>query len=256
MKKIIFLIIYLVPLLVAAQKDSLISEVYEWKHPTGNAHSKISSAVLFEGSTRDMKWLQMNTNELAGSGTVNKMNVPANEEQLYIIKKGTLTVGIYDSIYSLVEESIVLLLPGQNFSIQNKSDAPCDYYVIKYRSRSSTDLQRGKDSGGSFVKDWNNIVFKPNEKGGGRSYFQRPTSMCKRLEMHVTTLNAGLKSHEPHTHRAAEMIVVIDGETEMQIEQKFYKGNEGDVYYLGSYVLHGIRNVGSKSCSYFAFQFE
>jgi (S)-ureidoglycine aminohydrolase len=80
--------------------------------------------------------------------------------------------------------------------------------------------------------------------------------MTKRLDMHVTTLKAGLKSHEPHTHRAAEMVVMIDGHTEMQIGQKFYKGNEGDVYYLASNVLHGIRNIGSVPCTYFAIQFE
>ena len=184
------------------------------------------------------------------------MIVPATEEQLYIIKKGTLTVGINDSVYTLVRGSIVLLLPGQNFSIQNENAAPCDYYVMKYRSRNPMDLERGKTSGGSFIKDWNNIIFKPNDKGGTRNYFQRPTAMAKRLDMHVTTLKAGLKSHEPHTHRAAEMVVMIDGRTEMQIGQKFYKGNEGDVYYLASNVLHGIRNIGSEPCTYFAIQFE
>ncbi len=256
MKKTVFLIICLAPLLVAAQNDSLISKVYEWKQPTGNINNKISSAVLFEGSGGDMQWIQMNAVELGTSGSSNKFTVPANEEQLYIVKRGTLTVGTNDSTYSLIRGSIVLLLPGQNFSIQNKGVAPCNYYIMKYRSRRPTDLQRGKDSGGSFVKDWNKIVFKPNEKGGGRSYFQRPTAMCKRMEMHVTTLNAGLKSHAAHTHHAAEMIVVIDGKTEMQIGQRFYQGKKGDVYYLGSYVLHGIRNIGTESCTYFAIQFE
>jgi (S)-ureidoglycine aminohydrolase len=256
MKKIIVLIISFCPLLLMAQKDSLLSKVYEWKKPTGKLHNKISSSVLFEGSTYDIAWLQMNAIEFAASGTVNKMTVPADQEQLYIIKKGILTVGVNDSTYPLVKGSVALLLPGQNFSIQNKNVAPCDYYIMKYRSKSPTDLQRGKDSGGSFIKDWNKIEFNANEKGGTRKYFQCPTAMCKRLEMHATTLNAALKSHAPHTHHAQEIIVVFDGDTEMQIGQQFYKGNEGDVYYLGALVLHGIRNIGSGSCTYLAFQFE
>ena len=80
--------------------------------------------------------------------------------------------------------------------------------------------------------------------------------MCKRFEMHVTTLKEGLKSHDPHIHRAAEIIIVIDGNTEMLIGDKLYKGEKGSVYYLPSNVLHGIQNKGVTTCSYFAFQFE
>ncbi len=256
MKKIFFLILYLAPLSLVAQKDSLVSSVYNWKQPVSNNHKQKTSVVLFDGSTYDMKWLQMNADELTSSAAAKKMMVPVTEEQLYIIKKGELTVGINDSVFTLVHGSIILLLPGQNFSIQNKAAAPCDYYVMKYRSKSPADLERGKTNGGSFIKDWNNIIFKPNDKGGTRNYFQRPTAMTKRLDMHVTTLKPGLKSHEPHTHRAAEMVIMIDGHTEMQIGQKFYKGNEGDIYYLAANVLHGIRNIGAKPCTYFAIQFE
>jgi (S)-ureidoglycine aminohydrolase len=89
-----------------------------------------------------------------------------------------------------------------------------------------------------------------------KSYFERPTAMCRRFEMHVTTLKEGLKSHDPHTHRAEEIIVVISNETQMQIGSNFYKAKAGDIYYLGSNILHGIQNAGKGNCSYFAFQFE
>jgi (S)-ureidoglycine aminohydrolase len=80
--------------------------------------------------------------------------------------------------------------------------------------------------------------------------------------MHVTALNAGLKSHDPHTHRAEEIILLLEdtseskSKTEMQIGQNFFKGEAGDVYYVGSNILHGITNTGSDQCRYFAFQFE
>jgi len=113
-----------------------------------------------------------------------------------------------------------------------------------------------KTAKASFVKDWNKIEFKPHDKGGIRHYFERPTAMCKRLEMHVTTLKEGIKSHEPHQHRAEEIVLIIDNKTEMQIADKFYKGGSGDMYYLGSNVSHAIRNDGKGTCMYFAFQFE
>ncbi len=74
--------------------------------------------------------------------------------------------------------------------------------------------------------------------------------------MHVTTLKEGVRSHDPHTHRAEEIVLMIAGNTEMQIGEKFYKGTTGDFYYLGSNVLHAIKNVDTKPCMYFAFQFE
>jgi (S)-ureidoglycine aminohydrolase len=106
------------------------------------------------------------------------------------------------------------------------------------------------------MKDWNKIEFKPHDKGGVRNYFETSTAMCKRLEMHVTTLNAGLKSHDPHTHVAEEIILMMDGKTEMQIDKNLYKGKEGSIFFVNSGELHGIKNEGITPCTYFAFQFE
>jgi (S)-ureidoglycine aminohydrolase len=80
--------------------------------------------------------------------------------------------------------------------------------------------------------------------------------MSKRFEMHVTTLNEGLKSHDPHTHRAEEIVLMINGNSEMQIGENFYKGSVGDLFFLGSNIPHAIRNVGAGSCMYFAIQWE
>ena len=256
MKKIVLSIACLAPLVLVAQSDSVLSRVYDWKQPVKTVQKNIETAVLFEGSTYDMEWLQMNSATLSFSKTAQEMIVPLTEEHLYIVKEGSLTVGINDSVKILVPGSIVLLMPGQKFSIKNNKKISCDYYVMKYRSRHSVNLERGNSSGGSIVKDWTTIPFKPHDKGGIRNFFQRPTAMTTRMDIHVSTLNPGLKSNEPHTHRAAEIIVVLDGETEMQVAQNIYKGKKGSVYFLDSYVLHGIRNISSKPTTYFAIQLE
>ena len=80
--------------------------------------------------------------------------------------------------------------------------------------------------------------------------------MSPRLEMHVSTLNPALKSHEPHTHRAEEIVLLMEGQTSMQIGYAFFRGKPGSVYYLGSNVLHAIKNEGTRPATYFAFQFE
>ncbi len=74
--------------------------------------------------------------------------------------------------------------------------------------------------------------------------------------MHVTTLKPESKSHEPHTHCAVEMIVMIDGHTKMQIGQKFYKGNEGDVLLSRFKCIARNQRYRVRTSTYFAIQFE
>jgi len=256
MSKILLAIFLLFPLLILAQRDSISSGKYSWKRPVQKAQENIYTSVLFEGSAHDMKFLQMSANTLLTSKEKSKLQVPGEEENLLLMKTGTLIISVKDSSWSIGAGSIALLQPGEKYSVQNTNQDSCKYYLMKYSSKLPKNIDRGKTSGGSLVKDWNKIVFKPHDKGGIRHYFERPTAMCKRFEMHVTTLKEGIKSHEPHTHRAEEIVLVINNKTEMQIADKFYKGGSGDVYYLGSNVSHAIRNDGKGPCVYFAFQFE
>jgi (S)-ureidoglycine aminohydrolase len=251
--------VLLFPVLALAQQPTLPvvpSAMYTWQEPVKQSYKNILSVSLFEGSVHDMEYLQMTANKVLPAKTKTALQVPATEEHLVLIKKGTLSISFNDSTWSIGDGSIALLMPGEKYSLQNTGKEACSYYVMKYRSKAELDLTRGKTKGGSFVKDWNKIQFKPHERGGIRNYFERPTAMCKRLEMHVTTLKEGIKSHEPHTHRAEEIVLIIDNKTEMQIGDKFYKGGAGDIYYLGSNVSHAIRNDGVGTCTYFAFQFE
>lgn len=254
MKKILA-ILFLLPLFTLAQQDSVLSGVYNWTEPPAALNNKISSTVLLEGKVHDFKWMQLTANSLNPSPVRIKQTVPKNQEQLIIIKTGTLQIGLRDSTFALNAGSVAVLMPGEKILLN--STKACSFYIMKYRSKAPKDLQRGKKNGGSFVKFWEAIPFKPNNNGGGRrDFFEQPTAMQKRFEMHVTTLKEGLRSHDPHAHRAEEIILMIEGNTEMQAGEKFVKGKTGDFFYLGSNVLHGIRNVGTKPCMYFAIQFE
>jgi (S)-ureidoglycine aminohydrolase len=253
MKKFYLNIIFLIPFLTAIHYEPVSSGVYDWKTPSKNVSKNISASVLFEGSAHEMEWLQMNANALAKSDKPIKIEIPKNEEHLYIIRKGTIDVTLNNSSYSLAKGSILVLFPGEKLSIQNKQSNSCEYFVMKYRTQLPIDKEK---AGSSFVKDWNKIEFNPNDHGGVRSFFERPTAMLKRLEMHVTTLNAGSNSHAPHKHPAKEIIVMMEGNSEMQIGEKFFKGKEGSVYFMESNVLHGLKNTGTTPCTYFAIQFE
>jgi (S)-ureidoglycine aminohydrolase len=255
MKKYLFLFL-LIPCLAFSQKDTVLSGMYAWRTPTEQVRKNIRSKVLFSGKVADMDYLQMTANELLPSSEKITMQVPENEEQLLIVKGGKLQIAFADSSWTIGAGSIALLLPGEKYSLQNSGMDTGSYYLAGYHSRQPVDRDRGKIAGGSMAKDWNQIQFKPHDKGGIRNFLERPTAMCKRLEIHVTTLKQGIKSHEPHTHKAEEIVLMLHNKTEMQIGEQFYKGADGTIYYLGSMVPHAIRNDGVGDCIYFAIQFE
>jgi (S)-ureidoglycine aminohydrolase len=252
MKKL-FLLAVLLPLFCVAQKDSVSSGVYKFTQPPGK-FDKISSIVMLEGKTHDFEWLQVTSNLILSTEKI-KQHVPKNEEHALILKSGLFSIEIGDSVFTATGGSMAVMMPGQKYSISCKDSSI--YYVMKYRSKTPVDPERMKANYRSFVKNGDDIVYKPNNRGGGRKdFFERPTVMQKRFEMHITTLKEGLSSHDPHTHRAEEIILMIRGETEMILGDKTYKGKDGDFYYAGSNVLHGIKNIGTSPCMYYAIQFE
>ncbi|RXK61750.1 cupin domain-containing protein [Lacibacter luteus] len=245
-------ILLITPCLAFAQKDSILSGAYSWQQPTAQK-GKISSVVLLEGKAYDFEWMQFAANSIAGK-TELKQTIPSNQEQLLIVKSGSITIHLGDSSFVLAANSVVVLMPGEKYSLSNTAITTADFFSMKYSSKKSAGTQR---SGKSFVKIWENIPFKPNNNGGGRrDFFEQPTVQQKRFEMHVTTLKEGLKSREPHTHRAEEIILMINGETEMLLGDKTHKIPAGGFYYAGTNVLHGIKNIGTSPCMYFAIQFE
>ncbi len=253
MKIIPGFLIFLLPVVCFGQLPVIASKKYSWVTPTAESQKNLKASIIFEGAAHDMESIQMSANTL-GSNDKITLRVPYNEEHLLLVKEGKLSITIQDKTWSVGPGSIALLVRGEDFKLQKAGDDSCNFYLMKYRSK--LPINKTAASEGSFVKDWDEIVFKPHDKGGIRNYFEKATPMSKRFEMHVTTLKEGIKSHDPHTHRAEEIVLVIDNKTEMQIGDQFYKGGTGDIYYLGSNVPHAIQNIGTGTCTYFAFQFE
>jgi (S)-ureidoglycine aminohydrolase len=174
-------------------------------------------------------------------------------EELIIIHDGTLTVVIENQTKEVGPGGVLLILKGDEQQMNNLSKENVSYFVLVYTSKQLTPV---KDRGVSQIVNWNDVNFKPHDKGGRRNILDRPTSMFKRLEMHVTTLNEGLKSHDPHKHVPEEIILMVDGKAKMQIGDNFYEGYKGDLFFLPSNQSHNLTNIGTGSATYFAFQFN
>ena len=103
---------------------------------------------------------------------------------------------------------------------------------------------------GSSVFDWNSIPAKPTEVGSVRSFFKARTATLDELEMHVTTLKAGMTSHPPHRHPNEELIIVMQGTVETLSNGEWKRVGPGSVIFNASNQLHGLRNVGAGEAVY------
>ncbi|RYF71073.1 MAG: cupin domain-containing protein [Cytophagaceae bacterium] len=233
----------------------IASTVYAWNEIPVVKKPGSEQRKLLEGSATDFKHMEVHAT------TVQAHQAPHpghkhDDEELIIIKEGELTVTIEGKTKTLGPNSVALMMPGDEHGFENKSDAPVTYYVMRYSSKEPVDLARGQKAGGSFWIDWKEVPFQPHDKGGIRRMFDRATAMTKRFEMHVTTLKSGLNSHPPHTHRAAEMLIMVNNSAESSVNGKLIPNATGDLTYLESNVPHNITNNTQQPCTYFAFQFE
>jgi (S)-ureidoglycine aminohydrolase len=233
----------------------IVSKTYVWaKAPVSRKAASEQRAIL-DGTSTDFNHIEIHATTLAAHQAPHPAH-KHDDEELIIIKEGKLTVTIAGKANTLGPGSVALMMPGDEHGFDNQSDSPATYYVMRYAAKEPADTGRGKKTGGSFWIDWKEVAFQPHDKGGIRRLFDRATTMSKRFEMHVTTLNQGLWSHPPHTHKAAEILLMVDGSAQESIDGKLHPATTGDLIFLESNVPHAIQNTGNKPCTYFAFQFE
>lgn len=245
-----------ITLTTMGQLKPVPSGVYKWvDHPVEIGEDRESRKIL-EGTSPHLDYLEIHATTQFPGAKPSKAHANDDIEECIIVKEGKMKVTVEDQSVILGPGGVILLMPQQMHSLQNTGDSNLTYYVMRYRSKKEMDLERGKVGGGSLMLHTDSLTFKPSARGGGRAYFDRPTAMCERFEMHVTQLNTKGPSHEPHAHEETEIILVLTGETEMTIGGKEYKGAEGDFYIMNSQLMHGVRNAADKPCSYFAFKWK
>lgn len=227
------LLFLLVPAMALAQ-PKLDSKTYPWPQNTN-------------GRTTLLQNLEIRTSNNDGTHTPH-----LGQEELIIIREGALVVTMHDRQERLETGSIIYIMAGDQHVLAPISKTPCKYYVIKF---GQAHLHTANEPG-SFTVDWNRVEFVPHEKGGRRNMCDGRTGMFERFEMHVTTLNAGLQSHDPHSHTPEEIILVKEGDIEMTLGDQKVKASKGDLVLIDSKIMHGLTNIGTTPATYFAFQWN
>src|SRR6187401_1202408 len=253
MKKIFFFLFITNVVTVIAQKnvqrtpggDSILSGVYYWsKLEPVKEDTRVRRQVL-DGKTFALENFEIHASTLEPGKAPHPPHTHADQEELMIVKEGQVKITIAGETKILGPGSIAFAMPGDEHGIENSGKTQATYYILKYKGR-SPNIERGKQAGGSFMLDWNELKTNNTGKGYRRDFFNRATSQLAQFEMHTTALKADSVSHAPHTHVQEEVILILRGNVTMHIDGKLYKGSAGDLYFLSANVPHALKNVGKE----------
>ena len=102
----------------------------------------------------------------------------------------------------------------------------------------------------SSVYDWEKMkpVTVPN--GVRRTLFDGPTATLDKLHCHITVLNPGEVSSEPHLHLQEEVIIIKEGTIEAYFDGKTETVGPGSVIFFNSHAVTRLRNPGKVPAIY------
>ncbi|QJW92018.1 cupin domain-containing protein [Spirosoma taeanense] len=239
----------------SAFSQAVASNVYSWPLSPVVRHPTYEERTFLSGITRDFSNLTVQAITLFANQPAHPAQ-ELDEEVLLIIKAGELTLTIGEKRTQLGPGSIVLLMPGDAHRLENKSSQPLTYYQIRYMSNEMPDLDLYRLMGTSFWVDRKEMGRITPDNEGNRPIIDTGTIMAKRLTAHVTTLSPGSKAYSPHRHRAAEIVIVVEGAVQERIDETQQGVLAGDVIFLEPNTLHSLQKNSQEQCTYFVLQFE
>lgn len=242
--------------LVKGQSDTVASKVYAWNELTVDKDSSSYRVQFCYGTTTSLALLEIHATELDPGKSPFPPHTNASTEVLMIVKEGLLKVTVKGTSTVIGPGGVALIMPGDEYTVVNSGNKLTTYYSLRFKNRSTVDIERGTQAGGSFSGDWENWPVQENEKGERREVFDRFTALFQKMELHATTLNAGQISHNPHKHPQEEIILIRKGKGEMFIGNATYPAGPGDLVFLSSGIVHNLRNTGKEQLEYFALQWQ
>jgi (S)-ureidoglycine aminohydrolase len=238
-----------------AQLKPVMSGVYHWADLPVKKDNQREGRKIAEGTSPEFEYFEIHATTQEKGAIPRPAHTQKDIEEVIIVKEGTLKCIIGNKTAVLGPGSVLLIPPFESQVFENTGDSPLTYYVFMFRSK-KMNMERSIQAGGTLLLNYDSLEYKETNNKGTRKYFDRPTAMCENYEMHITYLKVKGPSHAPHQHVDTEIILIIDGETEMTIDGKTYKAGPGDLYIAESGKMHGISNATDKPCSYFALKWR
>lgn len=237
-----------------AFSQAIPSAIYAWGHSPPAGHTDYQEQTLLEGTTRDFSHLTVQAVTLPASQPAQPAQ-QFDEEAILIVKAGAVTLTLGGKRKTLGPGSVVMIMPGDEYQVENKAAQPLSYYLIRYTSNQMPDVDLYRLVGESFWVDRQEVVSTADHQGDDQLMFTCATVMSSRVVMQVTTLDPGARSLPPHTHRAAELLLILDHPVQAYIDGSVKRAQPGDVVFVESDVPHRIEPTLQKRSTYVSLQF-
>lgn len=241
---------------LSAQLPFITSGVFHWAELPVKKDAQREGRKIAEGTTTEFEYFEMHATTQMKGAIPRPPHTQKDIEEVIIIKEGKMKCTIGNKTSVLGAGSVLLIPPLESQGFENVGDGPLTYYVYMFRSRKPMNMDRSNKAGGPLLLDADTITYTEKNDKGTKKYFDRPTAMCENYEMHITYLKLKGPSHAAHQHVDTEIILIIDGEMEMNIDGTVYKGSSGDMFIAESGKMHQVINAADKACSYFAFKWR
>ncbi|QMW02948.1 cupin domain-containing protein [Spirosoma foliorum] len=210
--------------------------------------------TLFEGTTRDYSHFLIQSITIGPNQPAQAVQ-QLDEEVLLLVKSGELTLSLGDKHKALKPGNLAIVMPGDEYRVENKTAQPLTYYELRYTSNEVPDLDLYRLVGGSFWVDWQGVATTPTTEGSKQQLVPYPTIMSSRVAMQLTTLKSGLENPPVHKHRAAEVILILKNPVQMHIAGREKEVQAGDLIFIDSEVPHSIRPDSPTGSTYLSLQF-
>lgn len=249
---LLFWVVFLAPGLAFAQV--ITSSVYSFSPSATFKQTGYEEQTLAEGNTRDFSHFIVQAITLAAKRPAQSVQ-QLDEEAILLVKSGELTLTLGKNRKTLVPGSVVMIMPGDEYQIDNEADQPLIYYQIRYTSNEMPDLDLYRLLGNSFWVDWREITATAGQYGSSRRFSPYPTIMSSRVALEMATADAGLAEQPVHAHRAAELFLILDRPVQLRMAGTRKEAQAGDLIFIESEVAHGINPLRGEGYTYVSIQF-
>ncbi len=241
----------------AAAGERLQSGVWRWSELPVESKPSGERRAIFVGEGADVSLVSVHASTLNPGQVPHPPHVHADLEELVIVKEGRLTITIGDQTQEVGPGSVGVALAGDHHGWTNAGDVPTTYYVIQYKSRRGLVVEGDPAKRlRSRIIDAEAVPFAANARGGWRGFFDGTTGTLELFELHETTLMGGVQNHPVHTHAAEEMVLMLDGHVDLEINGIRHEGTPGDVYFVAANDPHTLFTRGTENSRYFALQWR